>query len=61
MPSRPIPQVLQLALEQGEPLLRGTADLYMGLGDLYREQGDAEAALHNLLRSEEVGDQAGLK
>lgn len=53
-------QALQLALGQGEPLLRGTADLYLGLGELYREQGDADAALRNLLHSEELGEQAGL-
>jgi LuxR family maltose regulon positive regulatory protein len=53
-------QVLQLALEQGEPLLRGTADLYMGLSELYREQGNAEAAIQHLLCSEELGEQAAL-
>ena len=53
-------QVLQLALEQGEPLLRGTAELYLGLSELYREQGDLEAAMQYLLRSEELGEQAGL-
>jgi len=54
-------QALQLALEQGEqPLLRGTADLYLGLSELYREQGDLEAAREHLLRSEELGEQAAL-
>lgn len=53
-------QALHLALAHGEPLLRGTADLYMGLGELYREQGDADAALQMLRRSEEIGEQAGL-
>ncbi len=53
-------QVLQLALAQGEPLLRGTADLYLGLGELYREQGDLAAAGEHLQRSEELGEQAGL-
>ncbi|HEU5101741.1 MAG TPA: LuxR C-terminal-related transcriptional regulator [Roseiflexaceae bacterium] len=53
-------QVLQLALAQGEPFLRGTADLYLGLSELYREQGDLEAATQHLLKSEELGDQAGL-
>ncbi len=53
-------QVLQLALEQGEPLLRGTADLYLGLSELYREQGDLDAAIQNLLKSEELGEQAAL-
>ena len=53
-------QALQLALAQGEPLLRGTADLYLGLSELVREQGDLEAAIQHLLRSEELGEQAGL-
>ena len=53
-------QALQLALAQGEPLLRGTADLYLGLSELYREQGDLEAAMQHLLRSEELGEQAAL-
>jgi LuxR family transcriptional regulator, maltose regulon positive regulatory protein len=53
-------QALQLALEQGEPLLRGTANLYLGLSELYCEQGDQEAAMQHLLRSEELGEQAAL-
>ncbi len=51
---------LQLALEQGEPLLRGTADLYLGLSEIYLEQGDLDAAIHNLQHSEELGEQAAL-
>jgi LuxR family transcriptional regulator, maltose regulon positive regulatory protein len=51
---------LQLALEQGEPVLRGTANLYLGLSELYREQGDADAAIQNLLHSEALGEQAAL-
>jgi len=48
---------LQLAAEQGEPVLQGTADLYLGLSELHREQGDLEAANKHLLRSEQLGDQ----
>ena len=33
-------QVLGVALAQGEPPLRGTSDLYLGLSELYLEQGD---------------------
>ncbi len=51
---------LQLALQQGEPWLRGTADLYLGLAELAREQGDADAAVQNLQRSETLGEQAAL-
>jgi LuxR family maltose regulon positive regulatory protein len=53
-------QSLQLATEHGEPVLRGTADLYLGLSVLHREQGDQEAATQHLLRSEELGEQAAL-
>jgi LuxR family maltose regulon positive regulatory protein len=51
---------LRLALEQGEPLLRGTAELYLGLGELHHEQGDPESATQHLLRSEELGEKAAL-
>ena len=49
---------LQLATEQGEPVLRGTADLYLGFSELHLEQGDLEAAKQHLLTSEELGEQA---
>ena len=47
---------LNLAKEQGEPLLQETADLYLGLSELFREQGDQEAAKQHLLRCEELDD-----
>jgi LuxR family maltose regulon positive regulatory protein len=47
---------IKLAKEHGERL-QGTADLYLGLSELYREQGDQEAARQHLLRSEELDDQ----
>ena len=53
-------QSLQLATEQGKPVLVGTADLYLGLCELHRERGDLEAAREHLLRSEELGEQAAL-
>ena len=49
---------LKLATEQGEPALEGTADLYLGLSELHREQDDLEAAAQHLQRSEEQGEQA---
>jgi len=51
---------LQLATEQGEPVLRGTADLYVGMSELYREQNDLHAATQHLLRSKELGEHNGL-
>jgi LuxR family maltose regulon positive regulatory protein len=51
---------LQLAGEQGEPALRGTAELYMGLSGLYLERGDLEVARQLLLKSDELGEHAAL-
>jgi LuxR family maltose regulon positive regulatory protein len=53
-------QSLRLAMEQGETVLRGTADLYLGLSGLDFEQGDLEAARQHLLKSEELGVPAAL-
>ena len=58
--TRTYEQSLQLAQVQGEPVLQGTADLYVGLSGLYREQGDLEAAKQSLLKSEALGESAGL-
>ncbi len=52
-------QALQVAESQPFPV-QGIADLYMGLGDLYREQNDLERASEYLLKSETLGEQAGL-
>ena len=51
-------QSLQLATEQGKPVLRGTADLYAGLSELHLEQGDLEAAKQHLIKSEKLGGHA---
>jgi LuxR family maltose regulon positive regulatory protein len=51
---------LQLATEQGEPILRGTADLHVGMSELHREQSDLHAATQDLLRSKELGERTGL-
>jgi LuxR family maltose regulon positive regulatory protein len=51
---------LELATTQGEPVLQGTADLYVGLGELQCEQGDLKAASQNLLTSKKLGEQASL-
>jgi len=50
---------LQLAKDHGEPDLRGTADIYVGMSELCREHGDLEAATRNLLRSKEQGEHTG--
>ncbi len=51
---------LQLAAEQGETALRGTADVYVGMSGLYREYNDLNVATQHLLRSRELGEFAGL-
>lgn len=53
-------QSLQLAEGRGKFVRWGTADLYTGLGELYREQNNLEAATQHLLRSKELGEQASL-
>ncbi len=52
-------QALQLAAEQGDPVLRGTADMYVGMSELYREHDDLQAATQHLLRSKEQGEHTG--
>ena len=47
---------LQLATEQGTPVLRGAADMYVGMSELYRERNDLDAATQQLLRSQELGE-----
>ncbi|MCB0194635.1 MAG: tetratricopeptide repeat protein [Anaerolineae bacterium] len=53
-------QSLQLVAEQNQPTLQGTADLYLGLGQLYYEQGNQAAAREHLQKSEELSKQAAL-
>jgi LuxR family maltose regulon positive regulatory protein len=51
---------LQLATEQSEPLLRGAADMHVGMSELHLERDDLGAATQHLLRSKELGELAGL-
>ena len=53
-------QALRLTPARGEPVLRGTADMYVGLSGLYRERNDLKTARDLLLRSQELGEQAAL-
>ncbi|HET7037625.1 MAG TPA: LuxR C-terminal-related transcriptional regulator [Thermomicrobiaceae bacterium] len=50
---------VQLAAEHGQPALRGTADMYVGISELLRERGDLHAATEHLLRGEEQGEHTG--
>ncbi|HLL38388.1 MAG TPA: LuxR C-terminal-related transcriptional regulator [Rubrobacteraceae bacterium] len=51
---------LQLATAQGDPVMRGTADMYVGMSELHREHDDLHAATQHLLRSKEQGEHTGL-
>ena len=54
-------QALQRAcLSQGGPVLRGTADMYVGMSEVHRERDDLPAATQHLLRSQELGEHNGL-
>jgi LuxR family maltose regulon positive regulatory protein len=50
---------LQLATEQGDPVMRGTADMYVGMSEIHRERNDLHAATQHLLRSKEQGEHTG--
>jgi LuxR family maltose regulon positive regulatory protein len=53
-------QALQLGPEQGESVLRGTADMFVGMSEIARERDDLRAATQLLLRSQELGEHTGL-
>ncbi|MCP6756760.1 hypothetical protein NL533_34560, partial [Klebsiella pneumoniae] len=42
------------------PILQGTAELYLGLGDLQHELGNVAAAYDNLQKSESLGEAMAL-
>jgi LuxR family maltose regulon positive regulatory protein len=50
----------QRALRQGGPVLRGTADMYVGMSEIHREHDDLPAAARCLVRSQELGEHLGL-
>jgi ATP/maltotriose-dependent transcriptional regulator MalT len=53
-------QALQRASQPGGPVLRGTADMHVGMSELHRERDDLPAATQQLLRSQELGEHTGL-
>jgi LuxR family maltose regulon positive regulatory protein len=46
--------------EQTVPVLRGAADMHVGMSELFRERNDLDAARHHLLQSQELGAHAGM-
>ena len=53
-------QSLQLAKEQGDPVLPGTPELYLALSEVHYEQGDLAAAKQRWLSGETLRQQASL-
>ncbi len=56
-------QALQLVTVQEPagtpPVLRGTADMYVGMSEIHREHNDLQAATQHLLRSQALGEHMG--
>jgi LuxR family maltose regulon positive regulatory protein len=53
-------QGLAIANGQGGPVLRGAADMHVGLSELLIERNELDAASEQLLASRELGDHVGL-
>jgi len=53
-------QALQLAAEQGPPVLRGTADMHVGMSRILCERNDVHSAMQQLQMSQELGEHTGL-
>ena len=53
-------QALRLAADQDGPVLRGTADMYVGISQIARERNDLPAATQHLLRAQELGEHTWL-
>jgi LuxR family transcriptional regulator, maltose regulon positive regulatory protein len=51
---------LRWATEPGAPVLRGAADMHVGMSDLYREYNDLKTATQHLYTSQSLGELAGL-
>ena len=51
---------LQVAAEDPAAVLRGVADMHVGMAELFRERNDLDAARRHLAISHELGDPAGL-
>ena len=51
---------LQLATKQGSPVLRGAADMYVGMSEVHRERDDLHAATQHLMTSQALGEHTGM-
>jgi LuxR family maltose regulon positive regulatory protein len=53
-------RALQWAMEPGTPILRGAADMYVGMSALHLEHNDLKTATQCLLTSQALGELAGM-
>lgn len=51
---------LELASGRGGPMLRGAADMFIGMSEMHRERGDLVRATAYLAQGRDLGDGAGL-
>ena len=54
-------QGLRLATDGGGPVLRGAADMHVGMSEIHREHNDLQAATQHLLKSRELGEHTGFR
>jgi len=52
-------RALELASQHDEPQIRGTADMYVGLSEIYRQYNKLQLAKQYLLKAREQGDHTG--
>ncbi len=50
---------LRLATEPDAPVLRGAADMHVGMSEIYREYNELDLAMEHLVRSKELGEHTG--
>jgi LuxR family maltose regulon positive regulatory protein len=53
-------QALERAAAHDGPVLRGTADMHVGMSEILRERNDLAGAMQHLLKSQELGEYTGL-
>ncbi|MET0865302.1 MAG: helix-turn-helix transcriptional regulator, partial [Nakamurella sp.] len=58
--NRTYEQALQLAAQELPTVLRGTADMYVGMSQIAYERGDLQSAAQHLVVSQELGEHRGL-
>ena len=51
---------LALVPERNRALVRGPADMHVGMSEIFRERNDLEAARRHLIESQELGDNASM-